>query len=178
MDNIIKNYLPYNYNLLKADLNLLQNKFNNFHIGSIGKSVLGEEIKYLKIGNGKNKVFINASHHANEWITSLVIMMFVEKYLYLLNNNVDNYKSYNIQNMWISATLFVVPMVNPDGVNFVLNVDNFNKNNLYEKICGKHVDNLECWKANIRGVGFKKYQHLFIIYNFFYFRFYCFPKFL
>jgi len=83
LKNIVKDYLPYNYNLLKNDLYLLKNKYNNFFIGNIGKSVLGEEIKYLKIGEGKNKIFINASHHANEWISSLVIMLFVEKYLYL-----------------------------------------------------------------------------------------------
>lgn len=152
MKKIIKNYLPYSYNLLKEDLNLLKNKYNNFYIGNIGKSVLGEDIKYLKIGNGKNKVFINASHHANEWISSIVIMMFVEKYLYLKYNYVDNYKSYNINELWKKSTLYVVPMVNPDGVNLVLDVDNFNKSELYKDIWGEYVDNLEYWKSNIRGV--------------------------
>ena len=152
MKNIIKNYLPYNYNLLKEDLILLKNKYHNFYIGNIGKTVLGEDIKYLKLGNGKNKVFVNASHHANEWISSLVIMMFVEKYLYLKNNYVDNYKSYNINELWKNSTLYVVPMVNPDGVNLVLGVDNFNKQELYKDIWGKYVDKLEYWKANIRGV--------------------------
>lgn len=152
MKNIIKNYLPYNYNLLKEDLNLLKNKYNNFYIGNIGKTVLGEDIKYLKLGIGKNKVFINASHHANEWISSLVIMLFIEKYLFLKNKYVDNYKSYNINELWKNSTLYVVPMVNPDGVNLVLNVDNFNKQELYKDIWGKYVDKLEYWKANIRGV--------------------------
>lgn len=149
---IIKNYLPYNYELLKNDLILLKNKYNNFYIGSIGNSVLGEEIKYLKIGNGKKKIFINASHHANEWITSLVIMLFVEKYLYLKKNYVVNYKSYNVNNLWENATLYVVPMVNPDGVNLVLGVDKLKKCELYKNIWENHVDNLEYWKSNIRGV--------------------------
>lgn len=152
LKNIIKNYLPYNYNLLKEDLILLKNKYNNFYFGNIGKSVLGEEIKYLKLGVGKNKIFINASHHANEWISSLVIMLFVEKYLYLKNNYVDNYKSYNINELWKNSTLYVVPMVNPDGVNLVLGVDNLKKGELYKNIWGEYVDNFEYWKANIRGV--------------------------
>jgi len=152
LKNIVKDYLPYNYNLLKNDLYLLKNKYNNFFIGNIGKSVLGEEIKYLKIGEGKNKIFINASHHANEWISSLVIMLFVEKYLYLKNNYVYNYKSYRIDELWKNSTLYVVPMVNPDGVELVLNVDKFKKSDLYRDIWEEYVDNLQFWKANIRGI--------------------------
>jgi len=151
-NKIIKKYIPYNYEILKNDLILLENKYDNFYIGTIGNSVLGEEIKYLKIGNGKKKVFINASHHANEWISSLVIMLFVEKYLYLKKNYVVNYKSYNVNNLWENATLYVVPMVNPDGVNLVLGVDKLRKIELYKNIWKNYVDNLEYWKANIRGV--------------------------
>jgi len=151
-NKIIKNFIPYNYELLKNDLILLKNKYDNFYIGTIGNSVLGEEIKYLKIGNGKKKVFINASHHANEWISSLVIMLFVENYLYLKKNYVVNYKSYNVNNLWENATLYVVPMVNPDGVNLVLGVDKLRKSELYKNIWENYVDNLEYWKSNIRGV--------------------------
>ena len=152
MENIIKKNLMYNYEILKNDLDNLKNKYNFFEVGNIGKSVLGEEIKYLKLGKGENKVFINASHHANEWISSLIIMLFVENYLELKNNNVDNYKTYNINNLWNNSTLYVVPMVNPDGVNLVLGVDKLIKSELYKDIWGNYVDKLEYWKANIRGV--------------------------
>ncbi|MBQ3405076.1 MAG: peptidoglycan-binding protein, partial [Oscillospiraceae bacterium] len=37
---------------------------------SIGRSVLGRELRVLKIGRGPRQVFYNASHHANEWITT------------------------------------------------------------------------------------------------------------
>lgn len=152
MENIVKKNLLYNYEILKNNLGDLKNKYNFFEIGNIGKSVLGEEIKYLKLGKGENKVLINATHHANEWISSLVIMLFVEKYLDLKNNNVDNYKTYNINNLWNNSTLYVVPMVNPDGVNLVLNVDKLKKREIYKNIWGNYVDKLEYWKANIRGV--------------------------
>lgn len=152
MENIVKKNLLYNYEILKNNLGDLKNKYNFFEIGNIGKSVLGEEIKYLKLGKGENKVLINATHHANEWISSLVIMLFVEKYLDLKNNNVDNYKTYNINNLWNNSTLYVVPMVNPDGVNLVLNVDKLKKREIYKNIWENYVDKLEYWKANIRGV--------------------------
>ena len=161
MKNIIKNNLPYNYEILKNNLEDLKNKYNFFDIGIIGESVLNEEIKYLKLGKGENKILINASHHANEWISSLVIMLFVEKYLDLKNNNVDNYKTYNINNLWNNSTLYVVPMVNPDGVNLVLGVDKLRKSELYKNIWGEYVDNLEYWKANIRGVDLINFHFLF-----------------
>ena len=160
MKNIIKNNLPYNYEILKNNLEDLKNKYNFFDIGIIGESVLNEEIKYLKLGKGENKILINASHHANEWISSLVIMLFVEKYLDLKNNNVDNYKTYNINNLWNNSTLYVVPMVNPDGVNLVLGVDKLRKSELYKNIWGEYVDNLEYWKANIRGESFINFHFL------------------
>ena len=160
MENIIKKNLMYNYEILKNDLDNLKNKYNFFEVGNIGKSVLGEEIKYLKLGKGENKVFINASHHANEWISSLIIMLFVENYLELKNKNVDNYKTYNINNLWNNSTLYVVPMVNPDGVNLVLGVNKLIKSGLYKDIWGNYVDKLEYWKANIRGESFINFHFL------------------
>ena len=152
MNNIIKNYLPYDYNILKNDIRSLKEKYNIFLIGDIGKSVLGKKINFLKLGNGKKKILINASHHGNEWISSLVIMMFVEKYLQLKINYVDNYKSYNVNELWKNSTLFVVPMVNPDGVELAIHGNNLEMSSEYQKMWINYEGKFECWKANIRGV--------------------------
>ncbi|MBQ8975452.1 MAG: peptidoglycan-binding protein, partial [Oscillospiraceae bacterium] len=42
--------------------------------GSIGSSVMGKQLWYLKIGEGSKNLMFNASHHANEWITSPHVM--------------------------------------------------------------------------------------------------------
>lgn len=151
MNNIIKTNKNYIYNDLKNDLIFLNYEYPFFEIKNIGKSILGEEIKYIKLGNGNKKLFINASHHANEWITSLIIMMFIEKYLYLYKYKI-NYKGYNIKELWENSSIYIVPMVNPDGVNLCLKNKKILENNLYKDIWKKYENNLEYWKSNIRGV--------------------------
>lgn len=96
-------------------------------LGEIGKSVLGKSIPYIKIGNGSKKVFYSAAIHANEWITTPVLMRFVEECCMSLSGN-NLLFGYNPNAIFNTTTLFVVPMINPDGVDLVTggiqNVDN------------------------------------------------------
>ena len=151
MNNIIKTNKEYTYKILKNDLKFLNYEYPFFEIKNIGKSILGEEIVYIKLGEGNKKLFINASHHANEWMTSLILMMFIENYLQLYRNK-QTYKGFNIEELWKKTSIYIVPMVNPDGVNLCLKDRNVLNNDLYKNIWGKYIDKLENWKANIRGV--------------------------
>ena len=148
---IIKLNKNYTYDILKNDLIFLKMLYPNLEIKSIGKSTLGEDIKYIILGKGERKLFINASHHANEWMTSLIIMLFIEKYLELYKNQ-KIYKGYLVEELWNRTTIFIVPMVNPDGVNLCLKDKKIIANKKYEEIWKKYEKNLEKWKANIRGV--------------------------
>lgn len=151
MNNIVKTNKNYTYDNLKNDLLFLNYEYPLFKINNIGKSTLGENIIYIKLGEGNKKLFINSSHHANEWMTSLVIMMFIEKYLKLYKNK-KIYKCRNIEELWKRTSIYIVPMVNPDGVNLCLKNPKILNNNLYKNIWEKYINNIEDWKANIRGV--------------------------
>ena len=85
----------------------------------IGESVFGRPIRALVIGNGERKVIYSAAHHANEWITSLVLLKFAEDLAQAIQNN---QRIYGIlaKNIAAAATVYLVPMVNPDGVNLVV----------------------------------------------------------
>lgn len=154
LSEIIKITEKYNYNKLKNDINILKFYYEDLLVGNIGKSILGEEIKYIKLGKGKNKIFINAAHHADEWATSLIIMKFIEKYLELKKQK-KTYKGYFIEELWEKNSLYIMPMVNPDGVNLYLEEENILNNKKYKNIWEKNINNLNKWKANIRGVDLK-----------------------
>lgn len=150
-NKIIKTDKNYTYDILKNDLLFLNYEYPFFKINNIGESTLKEKIVYIKLGVGNKKIFINSSHHANEWLTSLIIMIFIEKYLKLFQKK-QFYKGYNIIELWKNVSLFIVPMVNPDGVNLCLKNNKIINENLYKEIWGEYENELENWKANIRGV--------------------------
>ena len=150
-NNIVKTNKEYSYNNLISDLLFLNYEYKIFKIKDIGKSTLNKKIVYIKLGKGKRKLFINASHHANEWMTSLITMMFIEKYLKLYVNK-QFYKGKSIEDLWNRTSIYIVPMVNPDGVNLCLKDKEIINSNIYKNIWGKSIKNIDLWKSNIRGV--------------------------
>ncbi len=76
-------------------------------------------IRTLVMGTGERKVLFTAAHHANEWITALVLLKFAED---LAQAAAQNGQIYGIdaQTILKAATIYMVPMVDPDGVDLVV----------------------------------------------------------
>ena len=87
----------------------------------IGTTAFGRRLRTLVIGNGPRKVFYSAAHHANEWLTSLVLLKFGEE---LAAAIAQNGEIWGVPANLIAknATIHMVPMVDPDGVDLVTGV--------------------------------------------------------
>lgn len=75
-------------------------------------------IRTLVIGNGPRKVIYSAAHHANEWITSLVLLKFAEELAAAIAEN-GRIGGMDAAAVAEAATIYMVPMVDPDGVDLV-----------------------------------------------------------
>ena len=122
--------------------------------GSIGQSVMGRDIPYVQIGSGEKQIFYNASFHANEWITTPVLLKFIEEYAKAYAANQSLYGE-NSRQLFEEYSLFLVPMVNPDGVDLVNGVlgNTYYENNA-RRIAASYPDipYPSGWEANIEGV--------------------------
>lgn len=151
--DIVDTNVNYTYEIMNKDIEALAARYPFIEVASAGKSVLGKNLFYIKLGSGPNQVFYNAAHHALEWITSPLLMKFTENFLkaYVEGKNIDGY---NVTDIWNNSTIYIMPMVNPDGVNLVLNglqADNPYYDELIEWNKGSR-DFSKVWQANIRGV--------------------------
>lgn len=143
---------PYDYSVLVADLKRLCSLYPFLRPGSVGKSVLKKDLFQTKCGRGRKKVHINASFHANEWITTGVLMVFLNDYALALTNG-KPIRGINMLSLYEQTTLSAVPMVDPDGVDLVLQGPPAEEpyHSLVKTLNGNCTD-FKDWKANIRGV--------------------------
>ena len=116
--NIIATDISYPYNILKMNIRALCMIYPFLEVGSIGTSELCKDIPYIRIGRGSKEVFYNASFHANEWITTSVLMKFIENFSKAYANNSAIY-NYDARKIFNEVSIYIVPMVNPDGVDLV-----------------------------------------------------------
>lgn len=143
---------PYDYAALRSDLNRLMDLYPFLGYRNIGNSVMGKPLPELRVGQGNKRVHANGAFHANEWITTPVLIKFLNHYSLALTNN-TGIRGLQMWPYYEAATLSVVPMVNPDGVDLVINglpEQEPYRSNVLSYNNGSA--DFQGWKANIRGV--------------------------
>ena len=81
-------------------------------------TAFGRPIRTLVIGTGPRKVLFTAAHHANEWITSYILLQFAEEYARAISEN-GSIGEQDAAQLARDTTIYMVPMVDPDGVDLV-----------------------------------------------------------
>ena len=121
-------------------------KYNKglLYVNKIGESVQGVPILSIKIGRGSTKILIQATHHAREAITTILLL---DQINYLLNLYEIDYSINNmsIRNLLKYVTFVFVPLVNPDGANLVINGGKFVSKEYKDKPYLKE-SLFPCWK--------------------------------
>ena len=115
----------------------------------------GRPVRTLVIGNGPRRVLYTAAHHANEWITALVLLKFAEDYADAIQSGGEIFGK-NAARLSEAATLYMVPMVNPDGVDLVTGaiVPGSQEYLRAQQLAGNYPDIpfTQGWKADLMGV--------------------------
>ena len=112
-------------------------------------------ISTLVIGTGPRKVLFTAAHHANEWITALVLLKYAEDLAEAIRTDGILFGQ-KARDMAEAVTIYMIPMVNPDGVDLVVGA--IEPGNIQYDLAQRLAQDYPAipfpngWKANLLGV--------------------------
>ena len=152
---IVKTDVPQTSELCNSTILELVKTYPFLRTELLTETAFGRKIRTLVIGNGPRKVIYSAAHHANEWITTPVLLKFAEEFAEAIENDGEIF-GIRAKELFETATIYMVPMVNPDGVDLVTGAIKPGEGQ-YE--IARHMASYypaipfpEGWKANLLGV--------------------------
>ncbi len=155
-----------NYSRLTTELDRLKTEYDFITVSSIGKSLVGRELPLVSIGKGYKKVLYVGSHHGMEWITSLLLLKYIEEYCSAIKRG-GRLFGIDCEGLFEMRTVNIVPMLNPDGIELHTSGGDA-QNPLTERLNRACGGDYSKWQANGRGVdlnhnynaGFDEYKRL------------------
>ncbi|MCM1182907.1 MAG: M14 family metallopeptidase [Roseburia sp.] len=151
---LVSEEVPYTSVLNAFILEGLAVRYPFLVTGCIGRSVMEKEICYIRIGNGGRQVCYSAAFHANEWITTPVLLKFAEEYAGACASGEPLYGE-DAGRLFEEYSLFLVPLVNPDGVDLVneaLGNETYRRRTAQIAAAYPAIPYPDGWKANIDGI--------------------------
>ena len=122
---------------------------------TITSTAFQRPISTLVMGTGPRKVLFTAAHHANEWITALVLLKYAEDLAEAIQSDGILFGQ-RARPLADAVTIYMIPMVNPDGVDLVVGA--IEPGNIQYDLAQRLAQDYpsipfpDGWKANLLGV--------------------------
>ena len=117
----------YDYAALQKDLDAAAKIHPSLTPYSIGKSCNGRELYCVRLGHGEKTVMCNAAHHGLEWITAKLMTKFILGFAECRASGAA-FGGRVTDDLCASVSMYIIPMVNPDGVEISKEVKNWQSN--------------------------------------------------
>ena len=147
--SVIDTTVPDDYYMLLGCISRLRSEYSDsIKLFTLGYTATGKAIPLLTVGNGEKKALVTGAIHAREHLTTKYLMCCIEEYCYSVEKGNGRIGDYDLKKLFSEYTLYIVPCVNPDGLEIVLSQLKVKK--------GVSVDKLEDYKANYNGVDLNR----------------------
>ncbi len=118
-------------------------------------TAFGRPISTLVVGNGPRKVLYSAAFHGNEWITTPILLTFARQFGEAIVSG-GEIGGQNARALKDAVTIYMVPLVNPDGVDLVTGaIDPASPEYALATALSENYPGIPFpagWKANLLGV--------------------------
>ncbi|WP_138420594.1 M14 family zinc carboxypeptidase [Aquibacillus sediminis] len=146
----------YTYQQMQEDMKRLEFMYPNLIESKvIGQSVAGRAIYAIKLGNGKKEVYIDAAHHGREHMTTNLVMNMVDTYARAYAAD-QTFATYDVKELLDQVTIWIIPMVNPDGVTLAQHGLKTTVNPGQLILYNNGRTDFKNWKANLHGVDLNR----------------------
>ena len=152
---IVNTGVPITSELNQRYLQQIAEKYPFTKLEEVGVTDFQRPIWMLTIGTGKRHVLFTAAHHANEWITALVLLKYAEDLAEAVQKGGILFGQ-RAKEMADAVMIHIIPLVNPDGVDLVTGAMTPESAQylLARELAQKYpaIPFPEGWKANLLGV--------------------------
>ncbi|RKD22403.1 M14 family zinc carboxypeptidase [Caminicella sporogenes] len=161
-DDLIKEDIDYTE--LTKQLKMFEKEYSDIlSVYSIGKSCDNRDLWVAKLGKSNIGIIIIGAIHARERITAKVLLQNIKDYCKAYKEGVS-FEGYNLKELLDKASIYFIPMTNPDGVDYTF----YGKKAVRDKNLLKNLKNIRVkkdpswksnimdWKANIRGIDLNR----------------------
>lgn len=143
--------MGYDYQRMMEEIESIR-RVCDIDVMNIGKSVMQRDVPCLIAGKGSRKVMLNGAHHGLEYLTASFLVRFAGEIEKAYEARQAMY-GFDIGSILDKCMVYIVPMVNPDGVDIAVNgldITNPYHRKLISQV-GIHSFH-EVWQANAEGV--------------------------